>query len=183
MKVLITGSAGFIGYHLTSHDFFKDMEVIGLDNINDYYDTGLKFQRLRLLGFDKHIIEENVLLKSERFSSHFFIKMDLCDASGLEHLFAKENFDIVIHLAAQAGVRNSIKNPRDYIQSNINGFFNILDCCQKFKIKHLIYASSSSVYGNNNAIPFTGLIIWNKIIWLAISFLILFWSTAMMMNS
>ena len=139
-KILVTGVAGFIGSHLGLRLLEKKEIVVGLDNLNDYYDVSLKESRLAL--FSKH----------ENFR---FVKMDLCDREGMESLFETEKFDKVINLAAQAGVRYSIENPRAYIDSNIVGFANILEGCRHNDVKHLVYASSSSVYGANETLPFS----------------------------
>lgn len=139
MKVLITGTAGFIGSHLAKKLIEKDHSIVGVDNINDYYDPQLKEDRLKT-------IDE---------SYHTFYKLNLEDYDELTEVFRKERPDIVINLAAQAGVRYSLENPRAYIDSNIVGFMNILECCRHFDVKHLIYASSSSVYGANTSKPFS----------------------------
>jgi UDP-glucuronate 4-epimerase len=151
MKVLVTGVAGFIGMHMAERLAEEDFDVVGLDNINSYYDTELKYKRLAQLGIER----ENILYnrKVEGIKNIQFIELDLTDAGNLINLFSKEKFDIVINLAAQAGVRYSITNPKDYINSNIIGFFNLLEVCKEFKPKSLIYASSSSVYGNSNKFP------------------------------
>ncbi|MNC00513.1 UDP-glucose 4-epimerase [compost metagenome] len=137
---LVTGAAGFIGMHLSKKLLSMGCKVIGYDNMNDYYDVNLKLSRL------------NILKKFDHFTFH---KADLIDRDYLENLFSKNNIDIVINLAAQAGVRYSIENPHVYIQSNIVGFFNILEMCRYHKVSHLLYASSSSVYGSNQKIPFS----------------------------
>ncbi len=155
MKVLVTGAAGFIGFHVSKALIERGDEVIGLDNINDYYDVNLKYARLNELGILRDDIVENQLVHSEKFSEFRFVKQDIIHFSNLEKLFIEENFDDVIHLAAQAGVRYSIENPHAYVQSNLVGFVNILECCRHNKIKHLVYASSSSVYGNNKNVPFS----------------------------
>lgn len=154
MKILITGAAGFIGYHL-SRFLMEDPSniVIGIDNINDYYDTNLKKDRLKSLGINS--FEENKLTKSNFSDSFYFQKLDLTNRVGLEDLFEDEKFDMVVNLAAQAGVRYSIENPYAYIDSNVVGFINILECSRNNNIKHLVYASSSSVYGMNGKIPFS----------------------------
>ena len=154
MKILVTGTAGFIGYHLATKLLELGHEVIGLDNINDYYDVNLKYARLEKLGIKKDEIEENRLVISSTNPNHKFIKTNLEDATTLNHLFETENFDAVCNLAAQAGVRYSIENPHAYIQSNIVGFINILEACKNFDVKNLSYASSSSVYGLNKSQPF-----------------------------
>ncbi len=152
MKVLITGAAGFIGMHCSRALVEKGHEVIGLDNINSYYDSFLKYGRLNELGISRDSIFYNKLIEGDK--SFKFIELDLTDAGNLMALFRQHKFDVVINLAAQAGVRYSITNPKDYIDSNIVGFFNILESCKSFPVAHLIYASSSSVYGNSTKIPF-----------------------------
>lgn len=150
-KVLITGSAGFIGHHLAMAMADQGYEVVGLDNINDYYDTGLKYGRLKEQG-----IEGDELPFGEMQQGHAvrFIRMELEDKEGLHRLFKEEQFQRVIHLAAQAGVRYSVTHPQKYVDSNITGFLNILECSQQYGIEHLIFASSSSVYGLQQEIPF-----------------------------
>lgn len=156
MKILVTGAAGFIGFHLSKVLIDEGNYVVGLDNINDYYDVSLKYARLEQLGISKNDAEVFFnLSKSNTHPDLFkFIRMNLEDKNELEKIFAEEKFDIVCNLAAQAGVRYSLENPDAYVQSNIVGFVNILESCKKHKIKHLIYASSSSVYGANKKIPF-----------------------------
>ena len=151
-KVLITGSAGFIGYHLTK-ELITNYKVVGIDSLNEYYDVNLKIDRLKDLGFK---IDNKTQKKftNENFENLIFEKIDLMDLNSLKNLFEKNNFDFVINLAAQAGVRYSIEFPQTYIDSNVTGFLNILECCKSYKIKHLLYASSSSVYGLNNTFPF-----------------------------
>ena len=155
MKILVTGTAGFIGFHLVKHLIEKGEEVIGLDNINDYYDVQLKYGRLKETGIAENKITNNKLVKSSKHPNYQFIKLNLEDKENLEQLFADHSFDVVCNLAAQAGVRYSLENPDEYIQSNVVGFVNILECCRHFHIKHLVYASSSSVYGLNREIPFS----------------------------
>ncbi len=155
MKILVTGAAGFIGYHLTNALLLNGFEVIGLDSINDYYQVSLKFDRLSTAGIVKAKIEYNHLVKSDSVPSYSFVQLKLEDRYNLEQLFISLKFDVVINLAAQAGVRYSITNPSAYIDSNIVGFANLLECCRHNKIKHFVYASSSSVYGLNESIPFT----------------------------
>lgn len=152
-KILITGSAGFIGYHLTKRLLSKGNFVVGIDNINDYYDIELKYARLAETGVYKKCIQEFKEIKSDSYNYSFY-KVNINDKEQLEDIFKTHNFDIVVNLAAQAGVRYSIDNPDVYVQSNILGFFNILECCRNHKIEHLLYASSSSVYGKNKKIPF-----------------------------
>lgn len=155
MKILVTGSAGFIGYHLTKSLLERGDEVVGLDNINDYYDVNLKYGRLADTGIEKSDIFEGKLIESRKFFNYRFIKLDLIDRESLTKLFENENFDAVCNLAAQAGVRYSLTNPGAYLDSNLQGFLNILECSRHAKIKHLIYASSSSVYGLNKKMPFS----------------------------
>lgn len=152
MKVLITGTAGFIGFHLTKRLLEENFEIVGLDNINDYYDVKLKKDRLKETGIDE--ISEDNLTTSSSNSNYRFIKTDLGNKEVVEQLFESEQFDIVINLAAQAGVRYSLENPHSYIESNIVGFLNILEGCRHTNVSHLLYASSSSVYGSNKEMPF-----------------------------
>ncbi len=153
MKILVTGTAGFIGFHLAKKLLERGDEVIGLDNINDYYDVNLKYARLQELGIKKEDVQDNLLTKSTN-PKHQFIKADLADEKVMNKLFKEEQFDAVCNLAAQAGVRYSIENPRAYINSNIVGFTNILEACRNYGVSNLCYASSSSVYGLNKAQPF-----------------------------
>ena len=143
-NILVTGAAGFIGFHLCRKLLKNGYKVIGIDNINDYYDINLKEKRLEILNdeFKKQV-------------SWDFIKTDITDDHNLTKIFECFKPEIVVNLAAQAGVRYSLENPRVYINSNIVGFFNILECCRSFKIKNLLYASSSSVYGGNTKQPFS----------------------------
>ena len=149
MKYLVTGAAGFIGFHVSKKLCEQGHEVVGIDNLNDYYDVNLKLARLAEL--DKFTLE-NTLENEELFR---FVKLDLTDRENMATLFAEEKFDRVIHLAAQAGVRYSIENPMAYADSNLIGHLTILEGCRNNKVKHLIYASSSSVYGLNNKTPFS----------------------------
>ena len=155
MKILVTGAAGFIGFHTCLKLVSQGHEVYGIDNINDYYDPKLKFDRLNELGFDE---AESKLFKNEvqsaKFNSLRFSRIDLVDHESIDNLFKQEQFEVVCNLAAQAGVRYSIENPKAYIDSNISGFLNILEGCRNHKVKHLVYASSSSVYGENKKVPF-----------------------------
>jgi UDP-glucuronate 4-epimerase len=139
-KILITGAAGFIGYHLCSRLMEQGDRIVGIDNINDYYEVNLKLNRLKQIEGKRNFT---------------FIKLDITDREGIHKLFAKEKFDIVVNMAAQAGVRYSLINPYTYIDSNINGFINILEGCRHHEVKHLVYASSSSVYGANTKMPFS----------------------------
>ena len=152
MKILVTGSAGFIGYHVTKHLLKNGNEVIGLDNLNDYYDVQLKRDRLEELGINHSNSDE--IEHSEKYDNHFFYHADLNDRLKMEMIFNRHPFDAVIHLGAQAGVRYSLENPHSYIDSNISGFLNIIEGCRNQSIDHLIYASSSSVYGDNSSVPF-----------------------------
>jgi len=156
MKILVTGTAGFIGFHLAKKLLERGDEVIGLDNINDYYDVNLKYARLKKLGIDsdKVLQKENSIISSSIYDKHRFIKMDLSDIESIYKLFEDEKFDAVCNLAAQAGVRYSIENPHAYIQSNVVGFMNILEGCRNTNVKNLCFASSSSVYGLNKSQPF-----------------------------
>ena len=155
MKILVTGAAGFIGYHLVKSLVENNHEVVGLDNINNYYNVDLKFDRLKELGIDKHSAKDFINLSTSNLFQNFkFIRMNLEDRNNLPKLFKNEKFDIVCNLAAQAGVRYSIENPETYIDSNIVGFLNILECCRNYSIQKLVYASSSSVYGDNEKAPF-----------------------------
>ena len=153
MKILITGSAGFIGMHATQKFASLGYEVVGLDNINSYYETDLKYARLNELGIQKDKLFYNTIVQGKENIK--FIQLDLQDAGNLNAFFATQKFDLVLHLAAQAGVRYSITNPRDYIDSNIIGFYNLLEACRNFPVNHLIFASSSSVYGNTDKVPFS----------------------------
>ena len=139
-SILLTGAAGFIGFHLAQKLLNQGHNVIGFDNLNDYYDVSLKHKRLELL---------------KRYDNFTFIKGDLADKDIINELFGKYHPQVVVNLAAQAGVRYSIVNPQAYIDSNIVGFYNILEACRHFPVKHLVFASSSSVYGNNKKVPYS----------------------------
>ncbi len=139
-KILITGAAGFIGYHLSKKLTGRGENVVGLDNLNDYYDVNLKFARLKQL---------------DGIANFRFVKLALENSTDVTNLFSRERFDIVVNLAAQAGVRYSLKNPRAYIDSNVVGFLNVLEGCRNNAVKHLVFASSSSVYGANTSMPFS----------------------------
>ena len=151
MKILVTGTAGFIGFHLANKLLQMGHQVTGLDAINDYYDINLKFNRLKQTGIERVDVIYNKLFVSKTNPGYQFIQLQLEDRAALHQLFQKEQFDVVINLAAQAGVRYSISNPYVYIDSNINGFVNILEGCRHNNVKHLIYASTSSVYGLNES--------------------------------
>ena len=156
MKILVTGAAGFIGYHLCEALLKSGHNVVGLDNINAYYDVNLKYARLNELGITRDHAE-NFLNKSTgvKYNDSFqFVRMNLEDRENLPSLFSDSKFDVVCNLAAQAGVRYSIENPETYIDSNVVGFLNVLECCRHNDIQHLLYASSSSVYGENEKVPF-----------------------------
>ena len=154
-KILVTGTAGFIGYHLAKRLLERGDEIVGLDNINDYYDVNLKYARLKETGIQKEDIEENKLVQSTKYKDYRFIKLDLTEKDKIAELFRQEKFDKVVHLAAQAGVRYSLENPWVYIDSNIFGFMSILEACRHNRVEHLIYASSSSAYGSNKKMPFS----------------------------
>ena len=154
MKILITGTAGFIGFHLTQKLILNGHSVVGIDQINDYYDINLKYDRLKFSGVDvSKQLEKGV--NSKKNKNYKFYKCSLEDKKSLTTIFEKEKPDAVCNLAAQAGVRYSIENPDIYIQSNIVGFQNIIEACRKFGIKNFSYASSSSVYGGNEDLPFS----------------------------
>jgi UDP-glucuronate 4-epimerase len=155
MKILITGAAGFIGFHTVNKFIDEGHEVVGLDNINDYYSPQLKYQRLKEAGIETNKIKWFNYVKSNKNENYSFIRLNLEDKQQLFSLFQNEKFDIVINLAAQAGVRYSIENPDVYIQSNTVGFHYILEACRNYPVKHLVHASSSSVYGANTKIPFS----------------------------
>ena len=154
-RVLVTGSAGFIGMHTVLYLARQNYKLTGLDSINDYYDQSLKYSRLSDTGIDSNAIHYGQMLNSATLTSYQFVQLDLTDKTGMSQLFENEQFDIVCHLAAQAGVRYSLENPDSYIDSNIVGFMNILECCRKHCVKHLVYASSSSVYGLIDEMPLT----------------------------
>ncbi len=139
-KILVTGAAGFIGYHLCKRLLEKGGEVTGIDNLNDYYDVNLKLDRLKKITMERNFTP---------------VRMDIADRDGMKALFERERFDIVVNLAAQAGVRYSLKNPHSYVDSNLQGFLNVLEGCRHGAVKHLVFASSSSVYGANTKMPFS----------------------------
>ena len=166
-KILVTGAAGFIGFHLVNRLIRNKYEVYGIDNINDYYDTALKYSRLKETGIEATNTSAEIVeykteeikfgeeIRSNKYNNYRFKRLDIQNKEDLFEFFKTEKFDYIINLAAQAGVRYSIENPDVYIQSNIVGFFNILEACRNFPVKKLLYASSSSVYGNNSQVPFS----------------------------
>lgn len=154
-KVLVTGSAGFIGFHTVIRLLKEGYEVIGIDNINDYYDVNLKYGRLKESGIKKENVDWGTKVSSEKYEHYSFYRLNLEVTEAINNLYAEYKFDYVIHLAAQAGVRYSLINPHAYIDSNIKGFLNILEACRHHPVKHLVYASSSSVYGANTKMPFS----------------------------
>lgn len=152
---MVTGTAGFIGFSLTQKLARGAIyDITGLDNINDYYSPELKYARLSQLGVGSDDAKKATLIKSSRYSNLQFIRLDLQNLEGMQALFASQQFDIVVHLAAQAGVRYSMENPHAYIASNVSGFVNLLECCKINKVQHLIFASSSSVYGDDASTPY-----------------------------
>ncbi len=157
-KVLLTGMAGFIGFHLTKKLIAQGIHVVGIDNLNDYYSPTLKTDRLLTLGFapeDVNALVKNSAITADAQPLLKFYKTELTDTAMINDIFQETKPDYVVHLAAQAGVRYSLENPHAYIQSNITGFLNILENCRNHPVKHLAYASSSSVYGSNEKMPFS----------------------------
>ena len=153
-KVLVTGSAGFIGFHLIDNLLNNtDFHVVGMDNINDYYDINLKYERLKIHGIIASKSKKNELIKSKKYKNYRLIMTDIADHDFIVKFMKNQNFDFVVNLAAQAGVRHSLNFPRDYIHSNINGFLSILEGCRYSNVKHLVFASTSSVYGLNTKMP------------------------------
>ncbi len=153
MKILVTGAAGFIGFHLINRLLETGMDIVGIDNINDYYPPELKFARLQEAGISGEAKKFHQKVTSTKKGNYSFVRMNLEDGDEMNQLFETEKFDLVCNLAAQAGVRYSIENPMAYISSNIVGFANILEACRHNNVKHLVYASSSSVYGNSAKMP------------------------------
>lgn len=144
MKILVTGAAGFIGSYVCKYLLSRGDEVVGLDNINSYYDINLKYGRLLTLGIEGNAVNWYLFVESNVYEKFRFIRMNLEDKQAMQMLFANERFDKVVNLAAQAGVRYSIENPYAYVESNIDGFLNVLEGCRHYRVKHLIYASSSN---------------------------------------
>jgi UDP-glucuronate 4-epimerase len=155
MKYLVTGTAGFIGFHVAKELLNRGDQVVGLDVVNDYYDIDLKYARLESMGIERDSVKIGELVQSVSMPAYQFIQLDLSEKNALMELFENHKFDVVIHLAAQAGVRYSLSHPEVYIQSNIVAFLNILEACRFHPVKHLVYASSSSVYGSNEKMPFS----------------------------
>lgn len=155
MKILVTGAAGFIGFYLVQRLAERGDEVVGLDSINDYYDCRIKYGRLAVTGVAESAINPLQMVQSVRYPNYRFVQMQLEDRQAMQQLFAEERFDVVVNLAAQAGVRYSIENPYAYVESNVVGFLNLLECCRHYPVRHLVYASSSSVYGQNAKVPFS----------------------------
>jgi len=153
--ILVTGTAGFIGFHLAKRLLIRGDTVVGLDCINDYYDVELKHTRLKESGIQREDIEYNKFANSRKYSNYHFIKLRLEDKENVSRLFENEKFNAVVNLAAQAGVRYSLVNPYVYVNSNITGFLNILEGCRHYGVGHLVFASSSSVYGSNTKMPFS----------------------------
>jgi UDP-glucuronate 4-epimerase len=155
MKILVTGTAGFIGFHLTKKLLDEGHEVIGLDNINNYYSPQLKYDRLAELGIPTSSFPSAQKIKSSVYNNFHFLQEQLENGNAIFEFFRSEKFEVVVNLAAQAGVRHSLDNPYAYLNSNLLGFMNILEACRKYPVKHLVFASSSSVYGLNRKIPFS----------------------------
>src|SRR5690554_3250570 len=153
MKILVTGAAGFIGYSVSRKLLQRGDSVVGIDNINDYYDVDLKYARLADSGISRDSANWHTPIQSTLFPNYSFVRTNLEDREQLMELFERERFDKVCHLAAQAGVRYSLQNPYTYVNSNLMGFVTMLEACRHHNIKHLAYASSSSVYGNNTKMP------------------------------
>lgn len=153
-KILVTGALGFIGYHLVKRLIDEDYDVIGIDNINAYYDVRMKYDKLPLLGITKYNLFPNVVYESEKYPNFRFSKLDIKDRFQVEELFRLHKFEIIVNLAAQAGVQYSIQNPHTYVSNNITSYINLIDASKKYKVKHFVYASSSSVYGNRDDVPF-----------------------------
>ena len=155
MNILVTGAAGFIGHFLCLRLLADGHQVVGIDSINDYYDPRLKYGRLAAAGIDELKIAYGLVVDSSKFSGYRFARLDLTDYDSLDAICSQEHFDVVCNLAAQAGVRYSIENPQAYGDSNLTGFLNILELSRRHEVGHLVYASSSSVYGMNKKMPFS----------------------------
>jgi UDP-glucuronate 4-epimerase len=155
LKTLITGTAGFIGYHTAQKLLSDGFEVVGLDVINDYYDVNLKYDRLAQKGIARDQIAYGKPVQSSKHPNYTFYQLQLEDTEAISRLFEEHRFDYVVHLAAQAGVRYSLENPHTYIDSNVKGFLNMLEACRHHPVKHMVYASTSSVYGANTQMPFS----------------------------
>ncbi len=153
MKILVTGTAGFIGFHLAKRLIARGDEVTGFDNINHYYNPALKYARLEQCGIPKEAADSGILTKSDTLPNYSFVRAGLEEKDKIMQLFEQQKFDRVCNLAAQAGVRYSLENPQAYLDSNMTGFLNILEACRHFPVAHLVYASSSSVYGSNTKMP------------------------------
>lgn len=154
MKILVTGAAGFIGSATIKVLMKKGYEIIGIDNLNDYYDPELKLARLASTGIDRATLTAEGVAESDTYSGYRFMRLDLADREGIDKLFDREEIDGVINLGGQAGVRYSLVNPYAYIESNVVGFLNILENCRRHPVNHLVYASSSSVYGMRSDMPY-----------------------------
>lgn len=154
MNILITGTAGFIGFHVADYYIRQGATVYGMDSINEYYDIELKYARLAQHGIDKQNVSDNTPIQSSKYPNYTFVRLDLVDNENLTTFFRSHTVDVVCHLAAQAGVRYSIKNPNAYIQNNLVGFANLIEVSKNHHAKHFVYASSSSVYGLNQKMPY-----------------------------
>lgn len=155
MKILVTGAAGFIGYHVSKRFLELGNKVVGVDSLNDYYDPALKLARLSELGVKVNLSGCDDPIRSDKYPGFEFFHTRLEDRRRIDGIFSADRFDLVVNLAAQAGVRYSIDHPREYVDSNIVGFLNILEGCRNHEVGHLVYASSSSVYGLNDSRPFS----------------------------
>lgn len=155
MAILVTGVAGFIGFHVMARLLERGDEVVGIDNLNRYYDVELKYARLAELGFERGQVESGRVVESKKHQKGKFLKCDIADAVSLAEVFSHFELESVVHLAAQAGVRYSLECPEDYIHSNIIGYFNLLECLRRYRVAHFVFASSSSVYGANESLPFS----------------------------